>query len=93
MPVMDGMTATRVIREYESHNSLSRVPIIALTGLASAAARNEAIEAGMDRFMTKPVSFAELAEIIARATLSSSSSSSPPPPPPEGLANGTTEHL
>jgi len=85
MPVMDGMTATRVIREFEGQNSLSRVPIIALTGLASAAARNEAIEAGMDRFMTKPVSFAELAEIIARATLSSLS--------PGKLTNGTTKSI
>ncbi len=35
MPVMDGMTATRLMREYEVKNALPRVPIFALTGLAS----------------------------------------------------------
>ncbi|KIW68991.1 hypothetical protein, variant [Phialophora macrospora] len=64
MPVMDGMTATRLIRQYESLNSLPRVPIFALTGLASAAARNEALESGIDRLLTKPVPFDELAEIL-----------------------------
>ncbi|OCT52970.1 histidine kinase G7 [Cladophialophora carrionii] len=64
MPVMDGMTATRLIRQYESQNSLPRVPIFALTGLASAAARNEALESGIDRLLTKPVPFDALAEIL-----------------------------
>lgn len=65
MPIMDGMTATFHIREYEASNSLLRVPVIALTGLASATARNEALEAGMDQFLTKPFSFQQLREIIA----------------------------
>ena len=66
MPVMDGMTASHTIRQFEAQNSLPRVPIIALTGLASAAARNEALEAGMDQFLTKPVSFPELSKIISQ---------------------------
>jgi CheY-like chemotaxis protein len=64
MPVMDGMTATRLIRQHEFQNSLPRVPIFALTGLASAAARNEALESGFDRLITKPVPFDELAEVL-----------------------------
>jgi CheY-like chemotaxis protein len=50
MPVMDGMTATRLIREHERVNDMERRPIIALTGLASTAARAEAQEAGFDEF-------------------------------------------
>ncbi len=67
MPVMDGMTATRHIREYEAEHSLPRVPIFALTGLASAAARNEALEVGIDRLFTKPVPFSALNEILAQS--------------------------
>lgn len=62
---MDGMTATYLLRKYETSNSLRRVPVIALTGLASATARNEALEAGMDQFLTKPFSFVKLTEIIS----------------------------
>lgn len=67
MPIMDGMTATRRIREYETENSLPRIPIFALTGLASAAARNEALEVGIDRLFTKPVPFSALTEILAQS--------------------------
>ena len=66
MPVMDGVTATRNIRQIEQQNRLPRVPIIALTGLTSAAARNEAKEAGMDDFLVKPVSFAQLSCILKK---------------------------
>ena len=64
MPVMDGVTATRQIRQFESELSLPRTPIIAVTGLASAVARNEAYEAGMDDYFTKPVNFAHVAKLI-----------------------------
>ena len=64
MPVMDGVTASRLIRQYESDHSMRRTPIIALTGLASAAARNEAEEAGIDEFLTKPINFEKLRELL-----------------------------
>lgn len=70
MPVMDGMTATRQIRAYERSKNLSRTPIVALTGLASYTARVEADEAGMDHFMTKPVSFSDLAAYLDRTLVS-----------------------
>ncbi|KAH7132156.1 hypothetical protein B0J11DRAFT_427520 [Dendryphion nanum] len=57
MPVMDGMAATRAIREYEVKNNVPRAYIIALTGLASASARLEAWSSGVDQYMTKPVDF------------------------------------
>lgn len=65
MPVMDGMTTTRHIREAEQQEQRPRIPIIALTGLTSAAARNEAHEVGMDEFLMKPVSFDQLRDMLS----------------------------
>lgn len=58
MPVMDGLSATREIRNYESKNRIGRPAIIvALTGLASNSSQHEAFEAGVDHFLPKPVKF------------------------------------
>ncbi|KAL5410442.1 hypothetical protein PMIN04_010638 [Paraphaeosphaeria minitans] len=64
MPVMDGMTATRAIRQYEQAYNVPRCCVVALTGLASNSARLEAWNAGIDQYMTKPVNFEKLAEIL-----------------------------
>lgn len=66
MPVMDGMSATRAIRQYEQAYNVSRCCIIALTGLASNSARLEAWNSGIDHYMTKPVNFKKLAEILSK---------------------------
>ncbi|KAI8934417.1 hypothetical protein NX059_009152 [Plenodomus lindquistii] len=66
MPVMDGMSATRAIRKFEQDQSLPRCSIIALTGLASASAKLEAWSSGIDHFMTKPVNFKALAELLRK---------------------------
>lgn len=54
MPVMDGMEATRRIREWETQHQMKRVPIIALTANAFSSDRQACLDAGMDDFMTKP---------------------------------------
>ncbi|OAA71730.1 CheY-like superfamily [Akanthomyces lecanii RCEF 1005] len=64
MPVMDGLEATRAIRTYERENKLPSAVIIALTGLASAEAQQDAFTSGVDLFLTKPVKLAELAAIL-----------------------------
>lgn len=64
MPVMDGMTATRAIREYEAKHNVPRTLVIALTGLASSTARLEAWSSGIDHFVTKPVNFRALAKLL-----------------------------
>lgn len=66
MPVMDGMTSTRRIRDFEAENGLSKATVIALTGLASAAAQQEAESSGIDIYMPKPVKFQELRPLLAR---------------------------
>jgi CheY-like chemotaxis protein len=64
MPVMDGLEATKRIREFERENAISAATIIALTGLASADAQRHAKSAGVDVFMPKPVRFAELRRLL-----------------------------
>ncbi len=55
MPVMSGLEAARHIRSDEHRRGWPRVPIIALTGNAFDRDRNEALSAGMDGFLSKPV--------------------------------------
>ena len=67
MPVMDGYEATRGIREDERRTG-TRTPIVALTADALASDRARCLEAGMDDFMTKPVSSSQLSATIERWT-------------------------
>ena len=64
MPVMDGLTSTRQIRQFESKMGLARSHIVALTGLASAQDQRDAQEAGVDMYLVKPVKFAYIKEIF-----------------------------
>ncbi|KAK5028160.1 hypothetical protein LTR13_009148 [Exophiala sideris] len=64
MPEMDGFEATRRIRELERRHDLPQSLIIALTGLARAADRTKAYEAGVDHYMTKPLKFQELGSLL-----------------------------
>jgi CheY-like chemotaxis protein len=62
MPVMDGFTAARLLRELPNANS--RVPILALTAGATPQDRERCFAAGMNGFMTKPVTLGALAEVL-----------------------------
>lgn len=64
MPVLDGCAATRQIRLFEFKQGFKPVTIIALTGLASAKAQQEAFSAGVDMFLTKPVKLNDLKRIL-----------------------------
>ncbi|PYH44094.1 hybrid sensor histidine kinase/response regulator [Aspergillus saccharolyticus JOP 1030-1] len=65
MPVMNGFEATRAIRALErERDSGVKAKIIALTGLSSAEDEREALNAGMDMFVTKPFSFEKLSEYL-----------------------------
>ena len=68
MPVMDGFEATKLIREIESERDYPRTPIIALTAAARAEEYEQALNSGMDEFMTKPFNVTQLENRIS-ATL------------------------
>lgn len=61
MPAMDGLTATRRIREHDSHT-----PIIALSAFAFETDKQEAISAGCNDYITKPMDFRLLKESLQR---------------------------
>lgn len=67
MPVMDGLTATRAIRDSETRQTLPRIPIIAMTAYAMAGDRERCLAAGMDDYLAKPVGKAALRDVIGRA--------------------------
>ncbi|KAJ5767216.1 uncharacterized protein N7511_004832 [Penicillium nucicola] len=65
MPVMDGLVATRRIREFEKTLATNdRVTIVALTGLAQADVQRDATGSGMNSFLTKPVRLDSLVPIF-----------------------------
>jgi signal transduction histidine kinase/ActR/RegA family two-component response regulator len=66
MPGMDGLTVARHWRIKEPQLRRRRVPIIALTGEAHAGARAACLEAGMDDYLTKPVSGRDLGAVLSR---------------------------
>jgi DNA-binding response OmpR family regulator len=66
LPVMDGWTAARVLREEAS---TARIPIIALTAHAMSGDRGRVLEAGCDDYHPKPVDFSRLLAQIDAALL------------------------
>lgn len=55
MPVMDGLTATKNIREYEASHKLSETPIIGMTAHAMVEDENVCMAAGMNAYLPKPI--------------------------------------
>jgi signal transduction histidine kinase/ActR/RegA family two-component response regulator len=66
MPLMDGPTATRMIREREAELGRPRTPIIALTANAMSHHAEEYLSCGMDEVVAKPINIAELIQAIER---------------------------
>jgi CheY-like chemotaxis protein/HPt (histidine-containing phosphotransfer) domain-containing protein len=66
MPVMDGFTATRRIREWELNRGAKRLPIIALTANVMTEDRENCIAAGMDAHLGKPIEPAQMIEVLSR---------------------------
>ncbi|DBA02322.1 TPA: hypothetical protein N0F65_006197 [Lagenidium giganteum] len=64
MPVMDGYTATGMIRQFEQEHHLPRIPILGLTAYAMSGDRQKCLEAGMDEFIVKPISKVSLIKAI-----------------------------
>jgi two-component system, sensor histidine kinase and response regulator len=64
MPVMDGYTATRQIRDLE--RGRRRTPIVALTANAMTGQLERCLETGMDGLLTKPLAVEQLQDVLER---------------------------
>jgi two-component system, sensor histidine kinase and response regulator len=85
MPVLDGLSATAIIREREKSTS-KRLAIIGVTAHARNEDRTRCLEAGMDGYVRKPIRsedlFAELARVLADER-------SAPPPAQDAAASAS----
>ena len=83
MPVMDGLEATRKIRQYEqAQNSegavRARVPIVAMTASDDDQERSASKNAGMDGFISKPIDIKSIGSTLQQIIESSRPSADPP---------------
>ncbi|HEX3084394.1 MAG TPA: response regulator [Pyrinomonadaceae bacterium] len=63
LPKLDGLSATRQIRQQKG---LKRVPILAVSAHDSPESRNEALAAGCNEYVTKPIDFDQLHALLER---------------------------
>jgi CheY-like chemotaxis protein len=67
MPIMGGLEATQVIRQYEREKKRKRTPIIAISGTTICNPHHTCLEAGMDGFLPKPIELDEMLDVIKTA--------------------------
>ena len=65
MPIMDGYTATRRIRELKNP-ALAGIPILAMTANAFDEDRRNALKSGMNGFLSKPIVIADFVQEIRK---------------------------
>ena len=63
LPVIDGLAATRLIRKLPQ---LEKTPIIAVSAHDTSDFLHEALQAGCNSYITKPIDFNELEQLIVR---------------------------
>lgn len=64
MPEMDGLAATRAIRQHEEGKGM-RLPIFAMTARAMKGDRERCLESGMDGYITKPIRFGDIEKTLS----------------------------
>ncbi len=64
MPGMDGLEATRRIRELERSDRRKRSRIVAVTADILATDRKESLSAGMDGYIAKPIHLPEIGDLV-----------------------------
>ena len=63
LPKLDGLAATRRIRQ---HKGVAKVPIVAVSAHDAQESRIEALEAGCNEYVTKPIDFDHLSALVKR---------------------------
>src|SRR5690606_18042951 len=88
MPELDGLQATREIREWEKSHG-GRIPIVAMTAHAMKGDRERCLETGMDAYVSKPLrpqdiatALAELFPVVSTTASTEGSGGTPPTLPP-----------
>lgn len=66
MPEMNGIDATRIIRQTEKKEGRAKTPIIAVTAYGTKANQEDCQQAGMDGYIPKPVRISELLEMVEK---------------------------
>ena len=66
MPVMDGLTATRLIRKHADEKGIEVIPIIAMTANAMSGDRQKSLDSGMHDYIAKPIDIAQLKSVLLR---------------------------
>jgi signal transduction histidine kinase/CheY-like chemotaxis protein len=66
LPELDGIAATRLVRDHETANRSVRVPIVALSANGSTDFVDRCLAAGMDDHLAKPFRAGDLARVLAR---------------------------
>jgi CheY-like chemotaxis protein len=69
LPFIDGLAATRRIRSLPG---MSKVPIVAVSAHDTADFHSEALEAGCDAYITKPIDYPQLEDLVNRLVTKSS---------------------
>jgi CheY-like chemotaxis protein len=69
MPDMDGMEATRLIRESDARHKNRTIPIIAMTAHAMKGDKEKFLDAGMNDYISKPINVDEFMSIIKKYSL------------------------
>lgn len=65
MPQMDGITATKMIRQTEQDNK-KHVPIVAITAFALPEDKERCMQAGMDDYISKPIDIYNFIETVEK---------------------------
>ncbi|MFM2422663.1 MAG: hypothetical protein RL291_1193, partial [Pseudomonadota bacterium] len=66
MPGIDGLSATRIIRDFETLNGRKRAPIVAVTAHAFEQDRIACLDAGMDDYISKPFTEEALVAVLKK---------------------------